>query len=155
MDAEYQHGQLDTLQQRFKHVNFLILVPKYNTLRQQTKERVEKLTSLLRTGQDAQDVVYLYGVGGALTSALDSMATSIQTNTDTLHVLVVDECHYAPTVDAIPILHDTHIRNQTNFLVLLISATPYNCLSSRSMIDKENIIHWNDIETTTNTFNQS
>jgi hypothetical protein len=45
---------------RFKIVNFIILVPKFNSLKQQTKERVVSYANLCRPGQDVSELVYLY-----------------------------------------------------------------------------------------------
>ena len=136
------HEDLKHLGKQFKRMEYLIMVPKYNTLKQQTKDRIIQHQNLVRTNEDVADFVELYSGNAVSNSPSERFQQSILNNDETLHVLVVDECHYAPTNTAIPILHAMDIRAKKNFVVLLVSATPYNCLSTNSSIPSNNIVDW-------------
>ena len=148
---------LKNLATQFKKMEYVIMVPKYNTLKQQTKDRILEHHNLVRPGEDVADFVELYGGRRALNSPSEKLRQSVldASNKDTLYVLVVDECHFAPTAPtlpknagekgkpaAIPLLHEPEMRGKKNFVVLLISATPYNCLSTNSSIPENNIVDW-------------
>eukprot|EP01041_Mallomonas_annulata_P001358 gene1358-2629_t len=136
-----------SLRNKFNKVNYLILVPKFNTLKQQTKERIEKIPGLVREGENTQDLVLLYGGSGDnLKIQCTRIGNEIMKNRNDLFVLIVDECHYAPTANAIPLLHNKDLHHMDNFLVLLVSATPYNCLSVHTHLEDANRIIWSKIQ---------
>eukprot|EP01036_Dinobryon_divergens_P034636 gene34636-44775_t len=135
---------LKNLARQFKKMEYVILVPKYNTLKQQTKDHILEHHNLVRPGKDVADLVELFGGNKSSNSPSERLRQSVldASNKDTLYVLVVDECHFAPTAGAIPLLHEPEMRARENFVVLLISATPYNCLSTDSSIHEYNIVDW-------------
>jgi hypothetical protein len=73
----------------------------------------------------------------------DSIASSDKN--DSLFAIIVDECHYGPTANFLPLLHK-QTPEWTNVLTLLVSATPYNVLSNLSKIpEKPNVVDWMDV----------
>lgn len=138
-------------QTQFIKLNFIIVVPKYNTLKQQTLERIEGVSGLVRSNESSSDLVYLYAGAFSSSGASERLKKDIHERQNELFVLIVDECHYAPTKEAIPIMHDKSVLDKENFLVILISATPYNCLSKNATVHEHNVIHWfeDDLRSTT------
>ncbi|CAM9322094.1 unnamed protein product, partial [Scytosiphon promiscuus] len=56
-----------------------------------------------------------------------------------LFVMIADECHYAATQSG---PHNTYVNDPdlhaaSNFVLLGVSATPYNCLTSGSRVKRE------------------
>jgi hypothetical protein len=132
---------------QYTTLKYLILVPKFNSLKQQTKERVEACADLVRESEDSALLVELYPVTStAAVRMADLMAEIIQSDasgpSDVLYVVIVDECHFAPSSTAVPLLHNPAVRGCKNFVALMVSATPYNCLSTYSRIPEDNIIEW-------------
>eukprot|EP01039_Chlorochromonas_danica_P006567 gene6567-7250_t len=136
-------------QKVFNAFNFRIFVPKYNTLRQQTIDRLGCFSDLVAgmTEKELTDHVILYPQSKSSSRTVEKFKTEILENPDTLFVIIVDECHFAPTVGAIDLLHDPEINENKhkNILTLLVSATPFNTLSKTSRISRENVINWSDI----------
>ncbi len=129
----------------YTSVEFKILVPKYISLKQQTKERIEACAELVRDGEDSSCLVEKYPFSSA--SSVERMKNFElkildKSNSKVLYVLIVDECHYSPTQNAIPLLHNSELHDRLNFVVLMVSATPYNCLSDQSRVPANNIIEW-------------
>lgn len=137
------------LQDDFDTFKFLVMVPKFNTLKQQTMDRLKEIEDLVGTSNpDAvvEEVTMLYPLTSLRNkSRIKQIEEEIKENPRMLFVLVVDEAHYSPTINAIPLLHSPDMRSAYNFLVVLISATPYNCLSSLSQIAETNRLQWSDI----------
>eukprot|EP01034_Spumella_vulgaris_P030427 gene30427-37640_t len=131
---------------KFTKIHYLILVPKFNSLKQQTKERIEACSNLVREGQDTMELVELYPKTSEAESICDRFCAKAvdAANQKTLYVLIVDECHYAPKLTSIKSLHGD-VNHSPNFISLLVSATPFNCLSERSRIQLKNIVDWSEV----------
>jgi hypothetical protein len=138
---------------QYKSLKYRILVPKFNSLKQQTKERVEACSDLVRGNADSSLLVELYPITASATVRMNAlMAEIIDSNadvpaggsSDVLYVVIVDECHFAPSSTAIPFLHNEIVMSCKNFVALMVSATPYNCVSEYSRIPKGNIIEWSE-----------
>ena len=129
---------------KYERLKYVILVPKFNSLKQQTKERIEACAELVRGCDDSSQLVELYPLVGNGVKIMDTLESEIlnESNNGVLYVLIVDECHYAPSQTAIPILHHPEIQGRKNFLALMVSATPYSCLSDKSRVPRDNIIEW-------------
>ena len=65
-----------------------------------------------------------------------------------LYVMIADECHWGPTMEG---AHDTYVNDPElmaapNLLLLLVSATPYNTLTSSSRViqtpGESNVVRW-------------
>ncbi|CAM9276681.1 unnamed protein product [Phaeothamnion confervicola] len=63
---------------------------------------------------------------------------------DTLCVVIADECHYAPTKGGAhdKFVNDADLCNAENVVTLLVSATPYNCLTKDTRIMRSNVQKW-------------
>lgn len=137
------------LQDDFDSFKFLVMVPKFNTLKQQTMDRLREIEDLVGTSNpDAavEEVTMLYPLNCDLSkSKMRQLEIEIRENPRMLFVLVVDESHYSPTINAIPLLHSSHMKAAHNFVAVLISATPYNCLSSLSQISEDNRLEWSNV----------
>eukprot|EP01031_Cornospumella_fuschlensis_P024155 gene24155-29217_t len=131
----------EKVKERFDCMEFLIMVPRFNTLKEQTRERIMQFADLVPQKEDAV-ICMLYPSNGRDSSLLK---TRIKANSKTLYVLVVDECHYGPTTIGISLLHDEDLRDCSNFLKLLVSATPFNCMSNQSSIEDRNIVEWGEV----------
>jgi hypothetical protein len=130
----------------YSSLSCVVLVPKFNSLKQQTEERIQACAGLAGADESFQVSVELY----PNTSSQHRMQTLLQEirsrkHPDKLYVFVVDECHYAPSTSAIPALHDADVRALSNVVVVLVSATPYNCISTRSRIPADNIVEWSSL----------
>jgi len=133
-------GGVEICRSKFEKVEFLIVTPNFVTLETQTKDRLEKL-GLIRDGESVDDKVVK--MTGTSVEVLNKFRDSIKANEKTLFVLITDECHFSPTVQVHGhLLLDKELNERPNFLVLLVSATPQNCLSTSSKVPKENVIKW-------------
>ena len=137
----------------FYDVRFLILVPRFDTLQQQTAVRV-KDAGLIHDGEEMTDRVIQYDEGKH-EKAFDKFRTDALFERDklldkdckeasVLFVLIADECHWGPTIKG---KHDTFLNDLAlveapNVLMLLVSATPYNVLTSCSRLDQSNVVRW-------------
>lgn len=139
-----------SLSKQFKKLEFLIMVPAYNTLRQQTMDRLREFEMLVGTTQPdtvIETSVMLYPVsrGGKDNKKLmEDKIKLILENEELLFILIVDECHYGPTMKGIPMLQHPQLQELNNFLAILVSATPYNVLSLNSRIKEDNRVVWGD-----------
>jgi hypothetical protein len=140
---------VENLTKKYDCVKFLIMVPMLNTLRQQTMDRVRAFSELFtEANRDTavQQMVMMYPVTSANSKVLmEQLKENTIKDRKQLLIVVVDECHNAPTQNAIPIIHDHDLCASDNFLVVLISATPFNCLSTQSKVQPENLLIWSDI----------
>lgn len=142
-------GHPELLANQFTSMKFLIMVPKFSTLRQQTMDRLRDFEELVGTESPdtvVESSVMLYPVVSENSKLkMQEMEEQLLANSRMLFVLVVDECHYAPTASAIPMLHKPALCSLSNFLVLLVSATPFNCITDRTRIAPDNQVKWADV----------
>jgi hypothetical protein len=130
----------------YSSLNCVVLVPKFNSLKQQTEERIQACAGLAGPDESFQVCVELYP-NSSSQQRMQALLQEIRSekHPDKLYVFVVDECHYAPSTSAIPALHDADVRARNNVVVVLVSATPYNCISTRSRIPADNIVEWSSL----------
>jgi hypothetical protein len=126
-------------QNGFQAFDFYIFIPRYNSLKQQTIDRLKQFKSLIGDMSESEIAshVVLYSYQGAwFTEKIKEIYSKIMKNENTLFVLIVDECHFAPTLPTIPLLHDGEygIGDRKNVIKLLVSATPFNVLSEHSKV---------------------
>jgi hypothetical protein len=130
----------------YSSLSCVVLVPKFNSLKQQTEERIQACAGLAGADESFQVSVELYP-NSSSQQRMQALLQEIRSekHPDKLYVFVVDECHYAPSTSAIPALHDADVRARNNVVVVLVSATPYNCISTRSRIPADNIVEWSSL----------
>lgn len=138
---------------KFKKVNFIIFVPAFNSLRVQTTDRFAKIADVLRENEKAEDFVKLCGAGNLVADDNSGLVDQIKAKLmcpgrpDELFVCVVDECHFASTKSKTSVhqlINDSELCQKQNFVVLMVSATPQNNLSSCTRIHENNIVHWEE-----------
>jgi hypothetical protein len=129
-----------------KSLRCVVLVPKFNSLKQQTEERIQACEGLARADQSFEVNVELYPTPSSQ-QRMQILLQEIRSkkHPDKLYVFVVDECHYGPTVNATPALHHADVRGMNNVVVVMVSATPFNCVSTQSRIPLRNIIEWTSL----------
>lgn len=130
---------------KFQRLRFVVMLPKYVTLQDQTLARVKKLW---RTAGD--DVVFRYGAGSAKDEDGSAKGEEKSFNdfkkmvlnpehAQTLFVMVDDECHCNMQAGKQHTLwlNDEELVGAGNLFQLLVSATPYSNLSTKSRVP-----HW-------------
>ena len=135
---------------QYERLQVLILVPKYTTLEEQTVFRLRKMMQHF----DIQDYnqwckVLKFGVSVGNADTTDQFHLSVIQNANTLHLLILDECHFGPTCNrtsANSVLNNEDCMRRPNFVPLLVSATPENCLSTNTRINEVNILKWNSVK---------
>eukprot|EP01040_Poterioochromonas_malhamensis_P013675 gene13675-15072_t len=140
--------------QGFETFDFLLLVPKYNSLKQQAIDRLSEFHGLVSglTEEDLAKKVLLYPLAKRNKDIAEEFKRRMldPETRNTLFIVIVDECHFAPKRSAIPFIHDEEVINLPNVVFVLVSATPYNVLSSTSTVVKsfphqtevERVIDW-------------
>ncbi len=137
------------LRTKFDSLQFFLFVPKFRTLSMQTVERLEQFRAFLNLPEEScEQLVTMYPFtrkkeAAKFTDFVDDVCCAEKSRT--LVVVIVDECHYSPTKESIPFLHDPRLHAAENFIAVMVSATPFNCLSTQSCIPKENIITWGEV----------
>lgn len=162
--------------ENFKDFKFLILVPNSKTLKQQTFDRLMQIPGLVADESEALAKVIMYG--GSLPKLKRDLKSSdvmdddddddnneqsalhgfskitkelLSTPPSTLYLIVVDECHFAPTANAIPFIFDQRVLNMKNIVMLFVSATPFNLLSESSRFDRDetcgslSVVNWRKV----------
>jgi hypothetical protein len=129
----------------FRSFDFIIFVPKFKSIRQQTIDRLSQFRGLVvdlpedEIGKKV--VIYPYPKESAVVKSFKHKIEKSDLSKD-LFAVIVDECHFGPTATYLPFLHDNDLRMRTNVLFLFVSATPYNVLSTQSRIPEGNVIDW-------------
>ncbi|KAL3904301.1 MAG: hypothetical protein SGPRY_011340 [Prymnesium sp.] len=121
----------------FKEVQFLICVPAFTTLQAQTAYRVRKAGLLDRErNEDEYSKVVMNTAGATGNLIFTAFKLRAQREPETLFIIIADECHYAPTRGGAQdkYINDELMLKKLNVVVLLISATPFNCLTKTSRI---------------------
>lgn len=141
---------VEKLREQFSSLKFCVFVPSFRTLRNQTLKRVNGIMNEQASEKlDYDRCIEMYGAAAIhvayrkkwLEEALSDR------NKQTLFVVIVDECHRSPTVvsSAHSIINDPLLMARPNFLVLMVSATPFNCVSLNSRISPSNRILWRNV----------
>eukprot|EP00953_Heterococcus_sp_UTEX-ZZ885_P011364 6577-Heterococcus_DN1.PRE.6 len=132
----------------YKSLDFLVFVPAFSTLKQQTIARVQAQGLNSQSSENADEQGLMYKNSSA--KAFKRFKKKAESNKDVLFVIIADECHWGPTLQG---AHDTFINDQQlcscpNVVVLLVSATPYNCLTKCSRVKQSdttadsNVVKW-------------
>ena len=157
-------------------VDFRILTALFNTLKEQTVRRLVGLAAADQlpnvSNDNAKELVMLYGAGVDQHASFERLRTSARSNPNRLHVIIADEAHWGATAGGWNsyYVNDAHgttgdhqrvPRKQTegelldlpNVVVLLVSATPFNLLSSKSRVpikasaehgDDYHVVSWDE-----------
>ena len=133
---EYLLGQMGKTVQQFSKLRFIVLVPNFTTLRDQTTER-------LRRGVDPslprETVIFYSDNCRPIFNAFREEAMK-ESNAQTLFLIIADEAHYAIVKGA---AHDSFVNDsdfggellsRENLFILQVSATPYNLLTRSSRL---------------------
>eukprot|EP01116_Phalansterium_solitarium_P005641 TRINITY_DN1746_c0_g1_i4.p1 TRINITY_DN1746_c0_g1~~TRINITY_DN1746_c0_g1_i4.p1 ORF type:complete len:817 (+),score=119.17 TRINITY_DN1746_c0_g1_i4:81-2531(+) len=144
-----------TIGERFNDVEFLILTPVFTSLRDQTAQRVVDAGLVVDgcegsrfSGQTENfngDCTFVWMYHLKYTEEkkhLDSLVAHVEAHPKTLFVIIPDECHWGIVMDK---AHDLLVNNpklvqSPNVLQLLISATPYNVLTSMSRVPEKRLV---------------
>jgi hypothetical protein len=152
----------------FTDFQLFILVPNLNSLYNQTVNRLENFIQELRqqdqyraflAGRDAAGRVFKAGLGDANRTTHSILEQTIKEQPETLFLIIHDEAHYEATRDpgnqqkatrdpenrekAVNLyMNSKTVLDSTNVITLLVSATPYNLVSSNSRIPEDNIVDW-------------
>lgn len=118
----------------FSNLQFIVCLPAFSSLQTQTQGRIR---AAKLCNQPEEQLAYMWT--STSTKALNLFKASIQTNPDTLHVIIVDECHFAATNggEYDKFVNDPAIRLLPNLVVLMVSATPYNALTRNARIPRD------------------
>ena len=139
----------------FCGLNFCVLVPVMNTLRDQTAARINEwvLCDGIQHFEPSSDLGD-HSVGGNPSSShkvpweavmthhdsykdqVDRFKKAAKKNEDQLFVIVVDECHHSYTSSGYysKFVNDDELMKLSNVLVVMVSATPYANLTANSRI---------------------
>ncbi|KAJ1483892.1 hypothetical protein T484DRAFT_1895221, partial [Baffinella frigidus] len=112
----------------FTNLAFVIILPTFRSLRDQTLERVKQLY------RGGGETVIMFGASG--NAAMDKFATRATTEPRTLFVVIDDESHWNVNKGGVHCkwVNDARLCGSANVLILLCSATPYNNLTRESRI---------------------
>ena len=129
--------------ENFDDIRFLVFLPPYSSLRDQTVERIRKL---FKTANDSNVLMY----NKINDNLLQQFRKSVMSKPEILHVIIADECHWGVNmygqfdkwVNDRP--GNGELLYRSNFVQLLVSATPYNNLTAQSRIPFEVITQWTD-----------
>jgi hypothetical protein len=136
----------------FKKLAFYILVPGLNSLYHQTLLRVKQFVNDYREAKkidffpdlEFQSHVFKATKGKRDNDTFECMKRRMEAEPDTLFLLIQDEAHYEATQGgaADEYINNGTVRSNGNVLTLLVSATPYNLLTTDSQIVPENEVKW-------------
>jgi hypothetical protein len=149
----------------FDDFEVFILVPNLNSLYNQTVTRLQEFRKDIQSKKNSKDSdsqhkdngSFLQGTGRVLKANLNGKANKqsievmkkrIEEEKTTLFLLIHDEAHYEATrhdtkdTAVNEIINSETVLKSTNVLTLLVSATPYNLVSSNSRIPEANIVDW-------------
>ncbi|CAM9177501.1 unnamed protein product [Ectocarpus sp. 13 AM-2016] len=131
----------------FSGVEFMVLTPAFQTLQQQTINRLVE-SGLVPEDKAASDCVIMYTKSAKHDQLFERFRTRVLQNPRILFVIVADECHNGCTHGGAhnKYVNDENLHHQSNFVLLGVSATPYNCLTSKSRVDESNVIEWFDAD---------
>lgn len=133
---------------KFDDLDFLVLSPRFCALRDQTYQRIldvpflydasrmESYVAMYGTSVENVDVAFL-----AWIKRLEADKHKTK-----LFVLIDDECHFAANATGTHskmVNHEKVLRDR-NVIVLHVSATPQNCLSTGSRIPVKNVLLWKE-----------
>eukprot|EP00741_Cyanophora_paradoxa_P012771 tig00020629_g12336.t1 len=134
------------LSKKFRDFHFIVLMPRYTSLQNQTRNRM--VQAGLVSAEDAENQVFMFMDSQACKSAYAAFKKRAIEEPDTLCVLVADECHWGVGRGS---AHDSFVNDSNvdseypdarltdceNVLVLLVSATPGNVLTKKSRIPEK------------------
>ncbi|KAK9815938.1 hypothetical protein WJX72_012295 [[Myrmecia] bisecta] len=148
-DAAWMKASVKRLQQHFHQgMSFIIVGPKFQTLKRQTLERV--FDAGLADEREPADVVMAYIESAKTRKAYDKFKEGVAREPNKLFVMIVDECHWGVTPAH---AHDAFVNDwqedelkrgelleSVNLVTLLVSATPYALLTNRSRIPEKYLV---------------
>jgi hypothetical protein len=155
----------------FNDFQLFILVPNLNSLYNQTVNRLENFIQEMRqrdqygaflAGRDAAGRVFKAGLSDSNRTTHSILEQTIKEQPETLFLIIHDEAHYEATRDprnqekatrdpenrekAVNLyMNSKTVLDSPNVLTLLVSATPYNLVSSNSRIPVPNIVDWMNV----------
>ncbi|DBA71017.1 TPA: hypothetical protein ACH3X2_011447 [Trebouxia sp. C0005] len=157
-DPAWVKKSIAELQKRFcQGMAFIVVAPTFQTLRQQTLERIVKAGLANGTSEDVVNP-YSWASKEAYMRFRDQVKDS--SNENKLFVMIVDECHVGITANqahdmivndfswangdeaqrckcdksGVPHPSSGQLLHQHNLVTILVSATPYNLLTSKSRL---------------------
>eukprot|EP00698_Gefionella_okellyi_P017046 TRINITY_DN493_c0_g1_i12.p1 TRINITY_DN493_c0_g1~~TRINITY_DN493_c0_g1_i12.p1 ORF type:complete len:1061 (-),score=158.94 TRINITY_DN493_c0_g1_i12:3446-6628(-) len=140
-DMILQQIEACTRGRTFSRYEFVVLVPRFNSLANQTTDRIEQLVVraalTLGSGRTVEYHVVKHEVAERAPAFRQFCDAVVDPgNEDVLYVLVADECHWGLQRDGMQdsLLHYHDLRKQSNVVTLMVSATPYAVLTKSSRI---------------------
>ena len=129
----------------FTSLRALVFVPTFTTLQHQTIKRVKEAHLVGGKSGDVVTVLMYHIRSSASRKAYKLFTESAVVNERTLHVVIADECRWGPVISQ---AHDQLVNNadldRPSVLRLLVSATPYNCLTKDSRVDPDREVNWSE-----------
>ena len=130
---------------KFKELSFIILTPVFSTLVTQTANRVVKMNLC----SEAEKGRYVFPYSGNHRESFEAFKAYAMGNPHVLCVAVADECHWGiirhdhdqscfGAHDKF--INDPELCKRKNYLVLLVSASPYNVLTCNSRIPEKYVV---------------
>ncbi len=109
----------------FRGVEFLLLTPRFVTLRQQTVNRLAK-SELVPAGEEGSRVL-MYTDSADNRRLFEAFKERVRTRSQTLFVMVADECHTSATINGPhnTYVNDEALRNSDNFVLLGVRCETY------------------------------
>lgn len=103
----------------FKGVEFLVLTPAFQTLQQQTINRLAQC-GVVPQHKVASECVIMYIRSAKHDQVLESFKNRVLANKECLFVLVADECHYGCTIQGAhdKYVNDEELHGRSNFVLL-------------------------------------
>jgi hypothetical protein len=125
--------------ENFKAVEFLVLMPTFNTIKSQTQQRIRKDVPGCEDWDTHKmdKTVFFFDKEKNLENFNAFKARCLkEENKHVLYLIIADECHWGACKDSAHdvFVNDAALNKQLNFMTLLVSATPYNNLSTCSRI---------------------
>ncbi|KAG5189579.1 hypothetical protein JKP88DRAFT_143593, partial [Tribonema minus] len=130
-------------------LDFLVLVPRFTTLQQQTAARVQKMGLADGAGGSIGQRVIMYQArsGSGTSKMFQRFKSESETHSKRLFCIIADECHWGATKTGAYSQFVNQFgdgdKRQKNVVILLVSATPYNCLTRDSRVTQpDNVLKW-------------
>ena len=147
----WHYHNISRLRDAFKDIEFVVYTARYRMLSDQTEKRIchpnsgvlskEELESRKRDC-DGKKRMFMYVRSAETEKHFEELKKDVEENSQTLFVIVADECHWGITRDKEekPSAHNLFINEwckdspPKNVIVVQISATPFNLLTQNSRL---------------------